>query len=242
MNEGDEMPETHDCGRDAAAYVLGALEPAEAAAFRRHLENCILCREEVDSLRGVAQALPMAAPQFRAPRRLRRRIRRAMEQEARAQRPARPATRIVLRRWPLGEALGTARARGAFGAAVAAVALAAAVVAGVNLSGGPAAHLIQARVSGTSGSAELRLAAGRGELIVHHLAPPPRGQVYEVWLKRPGGRPRPASVLFDVGPSGGADVGLPESLRGVSQLMVTAEPHGGTQVPTSPPVIVAQLT
>ena len=27
------------CGNDAAAYALGALEPAEAAAFARHLET-----------------------------------------------------------------------------------------------------------------------------------------------------------------------------------------------------------
>ena len=29
-----------DCGENAAAYVLGALEPAEADAFRAHIAGC----------------------------------------------------------------------------------------------------------------------------------------------------------------------------------------------------------
>jgi hypothetical protein len=33
------------CGEDAAAYVLGALEPAEVEAFRRHMVDCGACRE-----------------------------------------------------------------------------------------------------------------------------------------------------------------------------------------------------
>ena len=32
---------------DAAAYVLGSLEPSEDEAFRRHLAGCVLCRDEV---------------------------------------------------------------------------------------------------------------------------------------------------------------------------------------------------
>jgi anti-sigma factor RsiW len=33
-----------DCGKDAAAYVLGALDDLEAAAFRRHMASCEACR------------------------------------------------------------------------------------------------------------------------------------------------------------------------------------------------------
>ena len=35
---------------------------------------------------------------------------------------------------------------------------------------------------------------------------------------------------------------MPGNLHGVSQVMVTPEPAGGTLVPTHPPVIVAPLT
>jgi hypothetical protein len=36
-------------------------------------------------------------------------------------------------------------------------------------------------------------------------------------------------------------VGVPGSVKGVSRLMVTAEPAGGTLAPTTAPVIVASL-
>lgn len=232
MSERDAMSETHDCGGEAAAYALGALEPAEADAFRRHLEECAVCRDEVDALGGVVQALPMAAPQVQPPRRLRRRVLRAARSEPRG---AAGATRrrspVVRMRRPALAALG------------AAVLAAGAIVAGVELSrGGPHSRVIQAQVTGISGSAELRLSDGRGELIVRHLTPPPPGHVYEVWLKAPGANPVPASVLFSVNSGGGADVGLPAELHGISDVLVTPEPRGGSPTPTHPPVIVASLT
>ena len=54
---------THDCGGEAAAYALGALDAAHAREFLHHLEHCAVCRDEVEVLRGVVEALPMAAPQ-----------------------------------------------------------------------------------------------------------------------------------------------------------------------------------
>ena len=40
---------------------------------------------------------------------------------------------------------------------------------------------------------------------------------------------------------GTADVGVPGGLTGVSAVMVTDEPDGGTLAPTSAPVIAARL-
>lgn len=232
MSDRDGMSETHDCGGDAAAYVLGALEPAEADAFRRHLEVCAVCRDEVDALGGVVQALPMAAPQLQPRRSLRRRVLRAVRNEPRE------TTGAARRRSPLVRIPRLALA--ALGAAALA---ASAVVAGLELSGeGSHGRVIHARVSGISGSAELRLSGGRAELIVRHLSPPPAGHVYEVWLKAPGANPVPASVLFSVNSGGSADVGLPAELDGISDLLVTPEPRGGSPAPTHPPVIIASLT
>lgn len=234
MSEGENMSGTHDCGGDAAAYVLGALEPSEAEAFRKHLNECAVCRDEVEALRGVVQALPMAPPQHSAPPQLRRRIMQAVREE-RSARTARRRWPRVAARWP-GARIGPA-------AATAAAILIVAIVVAVSVSGGGGAgRLITARVAGIAGSAQLRVANGRGELIVRRLSAPPRGKVYEVWLKAANAAPTPASVLFSVNSSGSADVGLPDSLRGVSQVMVTAEPSGGSKVPTESPVIVASLT
>ena len=48
-----------------------------------------------------------------------------------------------------------------------------------------------------------------------------------------------ADALFTVNAAGSADVPVRADLRGVRELLVTEEPAGGSQVPTSPPVIVA---
>ena len=40
-------PNGHARAEDAAAYARGALEPADADEFRRHLTECEACREEV---------------------------------------------------------------------------------------------------------------------------------------------------------------------------------------------------
>ena len=233
MTGGDEMSNIHDSPGEAAAYVLGALEPAEALAFSKHLEECVVCRDEVEALRGVVHALPMAAPQRPVPRRLRRRVMGAIRQEPRQSAEPRQRGWRALAGVPPRVSLG----------ALATVLIAAAVVGGIAVSGpGSQVRLVQAHVTGVSGTADLRLVGGRGELIVNHLSPPPPGHVYEVWLKSPRRPPAPASVLFSVNSSGGADVGLPDSLAGITQVMVTPEPAGGSLAPTHAPVIVAQLT
>ena len=44
------------------AYVLGQLPEGERAALEAHLEGCPGCRAEAESLRGVAQLMPLADP------------------------------------------------------------------------------------------------------------------------------------------------------------------------------------
>jgi anti-sigma factor RsiW len=239
MSYEDEMSATNDCTGDAAAYVLGALEPHEAVAFELHLEQCTVCREEVESLGGVVQALPMATQQFRAPRSLRRRVRRAVRHGSPSlERSGRRGARST---WlgALPALLGPGRAPAAFAGSLLTVAVAAVVV--ISLGSSTGGTLIQAQVSGITGSAQLHLVSGHGELVVKHLTAPGRDRVYEVWLERGDSEPVPASVLFSVNSSGNADVGLPNDLRGVSAVLVTSEPLGGTRKPTRAPVIDAKL-
>jgi anti-sigma-K factor RskA len=229
MTERESMSGTPDCGGDAAAYVLGALGPEEVEAFRAHMLECAVCRDEVAALGGVVQALPMAAHQYEAPRGLRHRVLR----EVRSGPPvaSRPA---VLRR-------PTWRGRPLIAGAAAVVIAAAAVVTSIALTAGPGPRVIPAQVAGITGSAELRVSGVHAELIVRHLTPPGHGHVYEVWLQKGRAVPFPASVLFGVNPVGNADVGIPRGIRGVSAVMVTQEPLGGTPRPTRAPVIVARV-
>ena len=227
------MTETHDCGGDAAAYVLGALEPDEVEAFRAHLVSCVVCRDEVAAFRHVADALPMSAVQYAAPRSLRRRVLRAVRSEqADSPRAARAPGRLPP--WPATRRRTPAVAVGAL------VVLALATVGAVELgsSGSTAPRVIASSV----GRADVRLSGGHAELIVRHLPPPPAGDIYEVWLQRGQRAPSPTSTLFSVTSTGVADVGLTGDLHGVSRVLVTPERAGGSQVPTHAPVIVAQLS
>ena len=233
------MSGTPDCGGDAAAYALGALEPEEAEAFRVHMHECAVCRDEVEALGGVIQALPMAAHQYEAPSGLKRRVMREV-------RHAQPAAGRAGRVGRAGRAGARPRAlwRGprALQAGLAAAVLAAGgVIAGIELTAGAAVTVIQAQVSGVAGSAQLRLANGHAELVVRHLTPEGHGHVYEVWLQSGKASPVPASVLFGVNSSGNADVGIPRRIRGVSAVMVTQERLGGAPKPTHVPVIVARI-
>ncbi|MGI9184660.1 MAG: anti-sigma factor domain-containing protein [Solirubrobacteraceae bacterium] len=243
MNHEDFDADGHDAGDDLAAYALGALDAHEAEAFQAHLAGCALCRDELAALQGVVEALPTSVPPYPASKTLRRKLvaavaaepKGAEAAEAKATRaPARP------RRWGLPRAGLTPR----LGLAMATVAAVFVVAAGaLTLGGGTAGtRVITAQVIGSPGTAQVRLSGGHAELVVTHFAPPPPGHIYEVWLQRDGGRPIPTGALFSVTSSGAGDVDVPGRLRGVSGMMVTPEPDGGSLVPTHAPVIRAALT
>jgi len=224
---------------DAAAYALGALDPAEAVAFERHLEQCVVCAEELVEFREVADALAESAPQYAAPPGLRSRVFASVRSEPH------PHSAPVRRRFWESAPTGSPARRGVMALATAvAIALVAVVLAtSTVVSGGSGgARVISASVIHAQGSAQVRLRGGRAELTVRGFSPPPAGLIYEVWLKRPGRPPAPTRVLFSVTNQGTGDIGVPAALNGVSELLVTPEPDGGTEVPTHPPVIVARLS
>jgi anti-sigma-K factor RskA len=229
------------CGGNAAPYVLGALPAAESEAFVTHLAECAVCREEVAALRTAAAALPSAAPQFKAPPELRRRVLAAVDAEARvpsgagAERPV--ARRPALRRSRAGGPARAWRPVAAGAAALAAVALALVLVLG---GSGAKPRVVRAAVTAPGAAAIVRIHGDRAELRMTHMPQVPAGRVYEVWLKR-GGAPVPTDALFTVSADGSASVGIPGSVRGVRELMVTSERLGGSSVPTRSPVLIARL-
>lgn len=220
------MSGIHDCGADAAAYALGALEPDEAERFKAHLEDCVVCRDELTAFQQVTDALPMAAPQHAVPRRLRRRVLGEVRSDARHNetRAAADTRRTVPRIRPAWA-----------GALAGAVAVAVAVV--IVVGSGSSTRVISASV----GHAQLRISGGHAELIVDRLPQAANRHIYEVWLERAGGQPQPTTALFGVTRSGTADVGVPGNVHGVSEVMVTQEPAGGSPHPTTNAVIVAHL-
>lgn len=221
----EPMSQTHECGGDAAAYALGALEPDEAEAFRRHMAHCVVCRDEVNQFRRVADELALTAPAQAVPAGLRRRV--IQEVRGQARTPALARRRAFTLPRP---------------AYLVAVALAAAILVGGGLelaAGGQGTRLL-ATVHRPGIRASLQVNGSHAELLVDHLSAPAAGQIYELWIQH-GKRPPSPSTLFSVTSTATAEVGVPGSVSGVTAVLVTEEPAGGTLAPTSAPVITAHL-
>jgi hypothetical protein len=225
---------------DAAAYVLHALEPAEAQAFDEHVAGCVGCREEVAQLQSVADALAVGVSRVDAPAGLRARIMATVYAEAEllgaaghgADRvaPARSVRRGLIPAFAAALAL-------ALGVGILVGALA------INTESSPRTEVIHAAVAipGHRVTAELRKVGSHLQLVVEGMPAPPPGHIYEVWLEHGTQAPEPTDALFSVTKTGAGSVGVPGDLRGVSDVLVTAEPLGGTLKPTRTPVIVAKV-
>jgi hypothetical protein len=227
------------CGNadTVGAYVLGALPDDEAYSFELHLAGCARCQRDLHQLSSAADVLGTAVPMVEAPLELGDRIRAIVHAEAELLQAAGPAAdqpRRVRRRWRPRLAVGATLAAG----------LACGLVVGVTLlsSGTPGTRAISAQVfqpgAARDVSATLDVTGDRGTLSVSHFPSPPAGQVYEVW-RVVGKRYVPTDALFSVNTQGSGTVAVPGSLHGVHEILVTAEPQGGTLVPTTKPVIAA---
>jgi anti-sigma-K factor RskA len=239
---------------DAGAWVLGALPRDEQERFTAHLPGCEVCRREVAELQMVADTLPLAAPQMAPPPELKERIMSVVRAEAPATAaaaaepepeiehvtPPAPAPKERRRRWRLP----SLALRPIPAAVAAAVLIAVGIGGGIVLSGNDGSErTVEAQVVTPSApAARASLTTSRDDratLRVQDFPAPPSGRVYQVWLKRPGRPPDPTTALFTVR-DGDATVEVPGSVEGVDQVLVTAEPDGGSQQPTRDPVIIAQ--
>ncbi len=239
MNSQGREQECEQCG-EAAAYVLAALEHDEAERYSEHLAGCSICRAEVSSLQPIVDSLPASTPRVFASRVLRERVMASVRSEAEllhaagadADRPQSGRPRRRSRRLQL---------------LTAAVALGAGLLIGALAidtgSRAPATHVTSAQLASTPAGAHavLRQAGGHAELVVAGMSQPPRGKIYEIWLARAGAAPQPTDALFGVTHDGSASVGVPGSLADIHQVLVTAEPLGGSLHPTSSPIIIATL-
>jgi hypothetical protein len=234
------------CGNSdtVGAYVLGALPEDEAYSFELHLSGCARCQRDVHQLAAAADALGTAVPMVPAPPALGERIRAVVRAEAEllqaagpeADRPAAKARRRfgwMSLRFAVGGTLATGLACG--------------LVLGALVLGGStattraiSAEVLQPGVAHDA-SATLDITGGHGTLNVSNFPSPPAGRVYEVWELK-GGRPHPTDALFSVNTQGSGTAPIPGTLRGVSKVLVTAEPLGGSQSPTRSPIIEADTS
>ena len=232
---------------NVGSYVLHALPDDEYQRFVSHLSGCADCQREIDELQGAADSLPLATEQIAPPPELKDRIMSVVRAEAellsaagaRADEPepARRRERRDRKRWLL-----SLRPLPAIGLATAVLAVG--VLAGALLTGGgESARTVDAKVtlaSAPAAHASLRVAGDDGRLAVSHFPAAGSDRVYQVWLVRGHGKPASAG-LFRVPGSGQATFAIPESMKGVDQVLVSVEPGGGSDQPTTKPVVAASM-
>jgi anti-sigma factor RsiW len=231
----------------AGAYVLGAMTDDERRQFEEHLAGCRRCREEVEELRPAAEALPMASPPMRPPAMLKDRVMAEVEREAELLRAAGPeADRVARapaqprRRRSL---LGGWRLAPAAAALLAAGALAGIAFTGLAGDGERTYEVAVDRRQAPEATAELRVDDGEAMLVASGLPAPPRGRVYQVWVKRPHSPdPEPTDALFLPSRDGSAAAAVPGAASGLEAVLVTHEPAGGSRAPTRPPLLTAPIS
>jgi hypothetical protein len=230
------------------AHVLDALDdPAEQLRFARHLRRCQACAAEVRGLREVATSLALAATaeppsvmrdRVMAAVRRTRQLPPEVDHDARSRRPrmipvlaAVAAVAVVLacllgiRLYSTQRQLSAAQARArAINAVLSA----------------PDARILSARtVSGAVATVVVSAARRDLTVAVAGLRPLPDGEVYQLWLIGP---PRTRSAgLLPAAVGGRAGPVLATGLVSPDKLGMTIEPAGGTNQPTTSPLMVLQL-
>jgi anti-sigma-K factor RskA len=212
---------------DLAAYMLGALDREEAAAFERHLEGCERCQEEKRWLEPALQTLPESVERAEPSKQLRQSLMAEVRADAREEAPAPSRSR----RWILKPAMGFA-----------VVALLVAGVVGYEVgrdgSGGEDGDSTISRQFGEIGVT--MVSEGEGGTLhldgVHQLPP---DKVLEAWVEREG-EVEAVPALFVPDRHGRASTRI-EDMGGVETLMVTEEPRGGSETPTGEPLMTMSV-
>jgi anti-sigma-K factor RskA len=259
------MSRTHsEHEENVGAYLLGALTDLETTAFERHLAGCARCREEVERLRLVADALPRSVTPMEPPPSLKESLMQVVREEARAGQARAEAAPASERREGVelrsaaserGRAAGVLerilprfpRVRPAIAWASAAVLLAVGAVTGYavgELAGDDGrtvtAKVDKSRVPFASASLVVPEDQGKGAILrMHGLPELESNRVYQVWLRR-GGAVIPQS-LFEVGPDGSGNGAVTETLEDADAVLVTREAAGGARAPSEDPIVTVDL-
>ena len=246
---------------DVAAYMLGALESEQAAELERHAEGCERCQAEIRWLTPAINALPESVERLEPPRTLRERIMSEVRMEAEpadahgeagargeragaggADREARPGLGGRISAWVSDLGSGPMGLRPVAGVAVAVLVVAA--VAGFAIGGGigsdeggQTSTVVAGKAPGVT--AKVVSDGGSGTLHLDNVKQLPSDRVLEAWVQRDG-EVEPVEALFVPDRKGKASTELPD-MDGVEVVMVTTEPEGGSESPTSSPLVTISV-
>jgi anti-sigma-K factor RskA len=211
-----------------ASFAIGALDEDERAEVDEHLHECRLHDNALASLRSVVDALPLTVEERDPPPELRERILRGAESIDRD-----PAEPVPIARAP--------KRRPSFNMGWA-LAAAAVVIAGLfawnvvlqTSDDGESNQLVR-DWSGDTGSARMVYLPDEDLAVMSlDLAPPPTGRVYQAWKMRGA-----AVESLGVVPESGD--GVYSDIADADAVAVSIEPPGGSEQPTTQPVLVMSL-
>jgi anti-sigma-K factor RskA len=223
-----------------AGYALDALEPADRARAKELLERSEEAREELRTLTETTAAMATAVSGPAPPPELRERILQSARDDRQTVVP------LESRRRPrLVPVLGVA-------AAVAAVVAVALGIWGFSVSSDldeSRAALAQARAAATvlaspdartvgleQGNGSLVVSGSEAVLVLNDIEGAPQGKTWEVWVL--DGETPVRAGLFAGGQARDV-VPVEEGVGPGAQVLVTLEPSGGVDAPTTSPVVTS---
>jgi anti-sigma-K factor RskA len=236
------------------AYALGALDPSELEAVEAHLATCALHGEAL-AFELTGARLSELAPEMEPPAALRERILTAAgaaDEGVIWSRPDAEAGRGVM--WTDTEDRGAAPGAGLswwsawwgrlqFTPYAAAAVLVLAVIGFVALDlvgddGGPVTRT--ASTNGVSTTLVYERAAAAGTISFEGLPALDAGSVYQLWTIAPDANPASAGLL-ERGDDGTASQAVAGDFADGTTFAITVEPAGGSEQPTTEPLIATQL-
>jgi hypothetical protein len=243
------------------AYALDAVEPDEAEAIERHLEDCPRCAQEVDAFREVAGSLAFSGGT--APDGVWERIAAQLEEKPPPLDMERFAPVVPIER-------GRRRRRGAGGprplvlrvAAVAAAEVVVGALAGLtaevarlqhridgmrtNVATAPAGRAVSITLRSPDGALSVPVVIGpdgNGYVSAGNLPPLPATETYQLWAISNGQRIS-IGVLgssFDVGTFALGAEPAGAAARHIDAIAITREPAPGVSTSVQAPVVLSPL-
>ncbi|MGK2955423.1 MAG: anti-sigma factor [Solirubrobacterales bacterium] len=234
------------------AYLLGALSPGEKTDIEHHLGGCAECQAELRWLEPATDRLVNEVDQIEPSPQLKSRLMAAVEADLEengspetlaAPAVAEPDKKRKKRSWFDFSQLMRPAVLGAMTAI-----LFAGVVVGYAVNGGDngvdgdspvVAQTIPGHSTVGDADAVMVMSGSSATLKVTNLPKLDDGEVYQAWVQK-GQSVEPTDSLFTPSRHGTATTSIPD-MNDVNTVMVSAEPKGGSEQPTTAPIITIDI-
>lgn len=221
------------------ARALRALPPQEELQVDEHVDQCPPCQELLAQAHDTANLLAFAARPAAPPRRCKMRVMELIERDRFLRQPTQRSVPGAWLRWAAAAAVFV----GMFGWNMRLQRQLATDRRSQDIVfADPEPSALKALGQSSAAGARMYMAADGMDavLVVHDLAPPPAGKVYQIWVADDK-RQQPMETFE---PSNRIDkviMEAPVPLHTFKQVMITVEDAGGSTVPSETTVLLGDL-